>query len=91
MKKKMEMVAGKRYLGYGWRNEFGEFMFEPSKVGSREGEKKLIKSGDNYTISETKNLVIVHLRLEKSEHFEMLKAYLKESSLIFEDLKEYEV
>ena len=91
MKKKMEMEVGKRYAGYGWRNEFGEFMFEPSKIGSRAGETKLIKSTDNYTISETKHCVVVHLRLDKVERLDLLKNYLKQTSLILEDLKDYEI
>ena len=85
------MEVGKRYVGYGWRNEFGEFMFEPSKVGSRAGETKLIKSSERYTISETKNCVVIHVRLDKDKRMELLKSYLKESDKIFNDLKEYEI
>ncbi len=92
MKKKVEMEAGVRYKGYGWRNEFGEFMFEPEKKGSREGMTKLIKSTETYTISETKNCVVVHLRLDKTgQRMDMLRDYLKQSNNIFEDLKNYEI
>lgn len=91
MKKKVEMEAGVRYKGYGWRNEFGEFMFEPEKKGSREGFTKLIRSTENYTISETKNCVVVHLRLDKGTRMELLQGYLKQSNNIFNDLKEYEI
>lgn len=91
MKKKMEMEVGKRYQGYGWRNEYGEFMFEPSKVGSRAGETKLIKSTDNYTISETKNCIIVHMRLEKKGRMDLIRDYLNQSNNVFLDLKDYEI
>lgn len=87
----MEMEVGKRYQGYGWRNEYGEFMFEPSKVGSRAGESKLIKSTDNYTVSETKNCIVIHLRLDKGNRMDLLKSYLKQTSLIFSTLQEYEI
>ena len=87
----MEMEVGKRYAGYGWRNEFGEFMFEPVKLGSRAGETKLIKSSERYTISETKNCVVIHLRLDKGKRVELLTSYLKETGKIFNDLKDYEI
>ncbi len=28
--KKQDMVVGKQYKGYAWRNEYGEFFFRPS-------------------------------------------------------------
>ena len=31
--KKQDMVVGKQYKGYAWRNEYGEFFFRPSAVG----------------------------------------------------------
>ena len=33
--KKQDMVVGKQYKGYAWRNEYGEFFFRPSAVGDR--------------------------------------------------------
>ena len=36
--KKQDMVVGKQYKGYAWRNEYGEFFFRPSAVGSRAGQ-----------------------------------------------------
>ena len=38
--KKQDMVVGKQYKGYAWRNEYGEFFFRPSAVGSRAGHKQ---------------------------------------------------
>ncbi len=53
--KKQDMVVGKQYKGYAWRNEYGEFFFRPSAVGEE----------DNYILSTTKELVLIHIRLPK--------------------------
>lgn len=59
------MVVGKQYKGYAWRNEYGEFFFRPSAVGSRAGQTKRICEEDDYILSTTKELVLIHIRLPK--------------------------
>ena len=63
--KKQDMVVGKQYKGYAWRNEYGEFFFRPSAVGSRAGQTKRVCEEDNYILSTTKELVLIHIRLPK--------------------------
>ena len=65
--KKQEMVVGKEYKGYAWRNEYGEFFFRPYAEGSRAGRVKKICEGPNYTVSATSESVIVHMKLKKVE------------------------
>ena len=60
--KKQDMVVGKQYKGYAWRNEYGEFFFRPSAVG---GQTKRVCEEDNYILSTTKELVLIHIRLPK--------------------------
>ena len=49
--KKQDMVVGKQYKGYAWRNEYGEFFFRPSAVGSRAGQKMKICEENDYSQS----------------------------------------
>lgn len=65
--KKQDMVVGKQYKGYAWRNEYGEFFFRPSAVGSRAGLQRKICEEDDYILSTTKELVIIHMRFPKVE------------------------
>lgn len=60
------MVVGKQYKGYAWRNEYGEFFFRPSAVGSRAGQQKRIVEDDDFILSSTKELVLVHIRIPKT-------------------------
>ena len=63
--KKQDMVVGKQYKGYAWRNEYGEFFFRPSAVGSRAGQTKRVCEEEDYILSTTKELVLIHIRLPK--------------------------
>lgn len=67
MKKRSEMVPGKRYRGYGYINEFREFMFEPEDTGSREGVIRRICSKDGVSVSETRNNILVHFKVQKRQ------------------------
>lgn len=64
--KKQDMVVGKQYKGYAWRNEYGEFFFRPTAVGSRAGQTKKICEENDFILSSTKELVIIHVRIPKS-------------------------
>lgn len=77
--KKQDMVVGKQYKGYAWRNEYGEFFFRPSAVGSRAGQQKKVCEDNNYILSTTKDLVLIHIRIPKmdggaSEYIKQLTA-----------------
>lgn len=64
--KKQDMVVGKEYKGYAWRNDYGEFFFRPCAVGSRAGQKKKICEDDDFILSSTKELVLVHIRIPRA-------------------------
>ena len=63
--KKQDMVVGKQYKGYAWRNDYGEFFFRPTAVGSRAGQTKKIVEDNDFILSSTKELVIIHVRIPK--------------------------
>lgn len=65
--KKQDMVVGKQYKGYAWRNEYGEFFFRPTAVGSRAGQQKRICEDEDFILSSTKELVLVHIRIPKTK------------------------
>lgn len=90
---KMEFAVGQKIRGYGLLNEFGEFDFIPEQTGIRQGETKLIKSTDEYTISETKKKVIIHVRIEKdhNNNLDLLKNYLTIMNKILLELRKYEI
>lgn len=89
--KKIEMPIGQKVRGYGLLNEYGEFDFIPEQTGIRQGQTKLIKGNDEYTLSETKKMVIVHIRLSKGDSkLDLLKEYLRIFNIVLSDLREYE-
>lgn len=88
--KKMELPVGKKVRGYGLLNEYGEFDFIPEQTGVREGQVKLLFQGDDYTVSTTKKLVVIHLRLEKVNGLDLVKNYFKLMNTIFDKIRNYE-
>lgn len=88
--KKIEMPVGQKVRGYGLLNEYGEFEFIPEQTGTRIGQVKLLKQGDNYTLSTTKKFVIVHLRLEKVNGLGLIVSLMKTVNEIVSNLKNYE-
>ena len=65
--KKQDMVVGKQYKGYAWRNEYGEFFFRPSADGSRAGQKMKICEENDYSLSTTKELVLVYIKIPRCQ------------------------
>lgn len=53
---KKDMEVGKRYKGYGVLNEYGQFEFTPCKKIDDSSRMKIVKSGADYTIYESKNV-----------------------------------
>ena len=64
--KKLDMVVGKRYKGYGYKNEYGEFFFTPQQVGAHEGQVKLVTHGDDFTVKTSRNWIIFNFKLSRS-------------------------
>lgn len=87
---KMNIPVGQKIRGYGVLNEYGEFDFIPEQTGSREGQINLLKQGDNFSVSTTKKLVIVHIRLERNNGLALLKDYFTKVNEIMNILKNYE-
>lgn len=87
---KMNIPVGQKIRGYGVLNEYGEFDFIPEQKGAREGQINLLKQGDDYSVSTTKKLVIVHLRLERKSGLALLKDYLSKVNEVMNVLKNYE-
>ena len=89
--KKMDFPIGQKVRGYGIINEYGEFDFIPEQTGIKQGQTKLIKCDDEYTLSETKKLVVVHMRLIKSESkLAILKNYLRIFNKVLNCLRNYD-
>ena len=89
-KSKFQFPIGKRVLGYGMLNEYGEIVFEPTKVGSREGVIRIVKSNDDYTLSTSKKKVIIHCSLKKQNGLPLLNDFLRNVNAILQDLRTYD-
>lgn len=89
-RKKQELPVGQKVKGYGLLNEYGEFDFIPENTGSRAGRTKLVKQGENYTISTTNKVIMVHLRLEKKKGIELLQGLMAMWNEIFNVIRNYE-
>lgn len=89
-RKKQELPVGQKVKGYGLLNEFGEFDFIPENTGSRAGRTKLVKQGENFTISTTNKVIVVHLRLEKKKGIELLQGLMAMWNEIFNVIRNYE-
>lgn len=84
------MPVGQKVRGYGLLNEYGEFEFIPEQTGVRQGQVKLLKEGANYTVSTTKNFIIVHMRLEKLSGMNLIVSLMKTVNELVLNLKNYE-
>lgn len=62
---KQDMVAGKEYKGYGWRNEYNEFFFRPAAVGSRAGRVKKVCEDEDFSLATTKDHVLIRIKMTK--------------------------
>lgn len=67
--KKISLVPGKKYKGYAVLNEYGEINFTPAQVGSKPDQKKIVVEREDFTIYETKNLIISSIRLPRELSF----------------------
>lgn len=88
------MKPGVKYKGYGFINKFKEFCFQPEATGSQAGREKLLKAWPEQgtTIKETKNYIIVTLKVSKvQEESERARTLMSRFNLIFNFLKSHAV
>lgn len=91
-KKLPDMQPGKRYRGWGYVNEYREFVFEPEQTGTREGVMKCICTRDGVSLSQTREHLIIHFKVRKSPlKLELLKNVLSKFNLVHKLLNEYEI
>ena len=90
--KKGQLEVGKRYRGYGTLNEYGEFSFEPENTGIRAGVIRQIAVRDGVTLSHTRDNLIVHMKIKKSENQrDYLREIMKRVDVLLGLLKDYEI
>lgn len=89
-KTRRDIQVGVKYAGYGVLNEFGEWTFVPSQVGSRKGRKKFVCGDNDYTIYTTKKKVIVHMTFSRNERLTLLKEFLKIIDRLLAAFKSYD-
>lgn len=89
-KQKLDLVPGKRYKGYAVVNEYGEMVFTPEQTGSRSGQQKIVKETPEYVLSTTKNLVVFHIRVPKSNGLTLIKNLMSAVNNLISDVKNYE-
>lgn len=86
------MLPGRRYRGYGFINEYKEFCFEPEDTGSRAGVIKQIAVREGVSLSETKTLLLIKIKVEKAPtRLELFKSVSDAYNTIVKLLKEYEI
>lgn len=89
-KTRKDIQVGVKYSGYGVLNEFGEWTFIPSQVGSRKGRKKFVCGDNDYTIYTTNKKVIVHMTFSRNERLALLKEFLKIIDRLLAAFKSYD-
>lgn len=89
-KTRKDIQVGVKYSGYGVLNEFGEWTFIPSQVGSRKGRKKFVCGDNDYTIYTTNKKVIVHMTFNRNERLTLLKEFLKIIDRLLAAFKSYD-
>lgn len=93
MKTKKQLEPGVKYRGYGVLNSYGEFEFIPEETGKYKGRTKIIKHSANYKVSETRELIIMHITLPKSlvkTRIKLLNVFLETVNDVIKILREYE-
>lgn len=86
----MEIKVGVPYKGSGVLNEYGQWMFTPAQVGSREGQKKFVCGEENYTIHTTRKKVIIHITLDRDDKMSLISAFVKLTDRLLLHFKNYD-
>ena len=84
------MEPGKKYRGYGFINEYKEFCFEPEETGKNEGRIKPIASRDGVTLSETRDNLIIHAKIEKGDKVTLTRRVMELSNTLFSMIQKYD-
>lgn len=90
MLKELEIKVGVPYKGSGVLNSYGQWSFTPSQVGSREGQKMLVKQDANYTLYSTKKKVVIYITLERDERMPLIAAFCKVVDKLLLNFKDYD-
>lgn len=90
MLKPMEIKVGVPYRGSGVLNDYGQWVFTPSQVGSREGQKKYVVGESNYTIYTTKKKVLIHISLDRDDRMALVAAFCKLVEKLMLNFKDYD-
>lgn len=89
-KTRKEIEIGVKYSGYGVLNEFGEWTFIPSQIGSRKGRKKFVCGDNDYTIYTTNKKVLIHVSLERNERLSLISAFCRIVDRLLTAFKDYD-
>lgn len=81
---KIDMVVGKEYKGYAWRNEYGEFFFRPAAEGSRAGRINKVYEESDFSVFQSQKLIMVHIKISKTN--DGVSSYVRALSKIVDKL-----
>lgn len=91
-RQKLELEAGRRYRGYGFINEYGEFQFEPENTGARKGVIKAIASTEGVSLSHTRDYLLVHIKIAKMGSIcNYFSEITKKVDVLIRLIREYEI
>lgn len=89
---KDQMKQGVKYAGYGFINEYNEFQFTPANKGSREGQKKLVKEDDGFSVYKSTKSVIIHIRIDRdNERNRLVSKFLEIINRIMLVFNKYDI
>lgn len=87
---KRDIEVGVKYAGYGVLNEFGEWTFVPSQVGSRAGRKKFVCGDSDFTVYTTNKKVLIHASVERGERMNMIAKFCRIIDRLLGVFKDYD-
>lgn len=91
-KRKLDLEVGRKYRGYGYLNEYGEFQFEPENTGSRKGIIKAIASREGVSLSQTRDYLLVHIKINKMGSIcNYFSEITKKVDILIRLIKDYEI
>lgn len=74
---KSEMEIGKRYKGYALLNEYGQFEFTPCQKMPSEGRMKIVRSGSDFTLYESRYQFRLSFTFPKGQNpIESVKSFM---------------
>lgn len=94
MPQKKDLQPGVKYRGYGLLNEYGEFEFIPEETGKNKGKRKMLKQGANYSVSLTRDSILVHINQSRSSYenkVQLMTQFIGTVNEILKIFREYEI